>query len=87
MRPPGYFYPQGTSPADLVRRLLDLVNYEDYLKHKDQEWATRWENVQELINFASEPPSELGSGAVEGATESEENAYVSMWGRRMACKS
>ncbi|KAF7976974.1 hypothetical protein HWV62_5051 [Athelia sp. TMB] len=45
---------EGISPADLIRRLLDLIDYEDYLKHKDPEWATRWENVQELINFASE---------------------------------
>ena len=59
---------QGTSPADLIRRLLDLINYEDYLKHKDPEWATRWENVQELINFASEAsgqePEETGDKTV-----------------------
>ena len=54
---------QETSPADLIRRLVDLVKYEEYLKHKDQDWATRWENVQELINFASEVPNE-GSGEV-----------------------
>ncbi|KAJ7477279.1 P-loop containing nucleoside triphosphate hydrolase protein [Mycena galericulata] len=45
---------QGTSPADLIRRLLDLIEYEDHLKKTQPEWESRWENVQELITFASD---------------------------------
>jgi DNA helicase-2/ATP-dependent DNA helicase PcrA len=45
---------QGTSPADLIRRLLDLIGYENHLKTTQPDWESRWENVQELITFASE---------------------------------
>jgi DNA helicase-2/ATP-dependent DNA helicase PcrA len=38
----------------LVRKLLDLINYESHLKKTQQDWETRWENVKELITFASE---------------------------------
>ncbi|KZP25249.1 UvrD-helicase-domain-containing protein [Athelia psychrophila] len=62
----------GTSPAALICRLLDLIAYEDYLKQKDPEWATRWENVQELINFASESPSQDFSEANEVITDSRD---------------
>ena len=47
------------------------MKYEEYLKHKDAEWATRWENVQELINFASEAPNE-GIGEVSGGSDEDE---------------
>jgi DNA helicase-2/ATP-dependent DNA helicase PcrA len=72
---------QGTCPADLIRRLVDLVNYEGYLKHKDPEWASRWENVQELINFASEVPTEdmngVSSEGIQTGDESEGMKYGS----------
>ena len=40
------------------------MKYEEYLKDKDKEWETRWENVQELVNFATE--------AHEGANSMEQ---------------
>ncbi|KAF9003988.1 P-loop containing nucleoside triphosphate hydrolase protein [Cyathus striatus] len=43
-----------TSPADLIRRLLDLIDYDAHLKKTQPDWETRWENVQELISFATE---------------------------------
>ena len=68
------FNRQGTPPADLIRRLVDLVEYEEYLKHKDPEWATRWENVQELINFASEPTYEDASKVTNGDKSDQQEA-------------
>lgn len=47
------------------------MKYEDYLKHKDAEWTTRWENVQELINFATEPRGDGNWGVGEGGVENE----------------
>ncbi|KAG6842332.1 hypothetical protein C0991_010621 [Blastosporella zonata] len=45
---------KGTSPADLIRRLVHLVGFEDYLKKTQPDWESRWENVKELITFATE---------------------------------
>ncbi|EGN98601.1 hypothetical protein SERLA73DRAFT_54973, partial [Serpula lacrymans var. lacrymans S7.3] len=45
---------QGKSPSDLIGTLLILINYENHLKRTQPDWDTRWENVQELITFASE---------------------------------
>lgn len=42
----------------MIRKLVDLLNYEDHLKKTQQDWESRWENVQELITFASEVESE-----------------------------
>ncbi|KAJ7929059.1 P-loop containing nucleoside triphosphate hydrolase protein [Mycena leptocephala] len=45
---------EGASPPDLIQRLLELIEYEDHLKKTQPEWESRWENVQELITFASD---------------------------------
>ncbi|KAF8211704.1 P-loop containing nucleoside triphosphate hydrolase protein [Mycena galopus ATCC 62051] len=45
---------EGASPPDLIQRLLELIEYEDHLKRTQPEWESRWENVQELITFASD---------------------------------
>ncbi|KAG6879550.1 hypothetical protein C0992_001555 [Termitomyces sp. T32_za158] len=45
---------KGTSPADLIRRLVDLVDFEAHLKKTQPDWESRWENVKELITFATE---------------------------------
>ena len=36
-----------------------MVQYEDHLKKAEKDWESRWENVQELINFASELEKDL----------------------------
>jgi hypothetical protein len=36
-----------------LHRLIDLVKYEEHLK-TNEGWEARWENVQQLITFASE---------------------------------
>lgn len=41
-------------PADLIKRLVNLIEYQQHLQKTQQDWETRWENVQELITFASE---------------------------------
>ncbi|KIM39808.1 hypothetical protein M413DRAFT_74334 [Hebeloma cylindrosporum] len=47
-----------TPPSEMIRKLVDVLNYEDHLKKTQQDWESRWENVQELITFASEVESE-----------------------------
>ncbi len=45
---------------DLIRRLVDLIDYEQHLKQaQPQDWESRWENVQELITFASEVEGDI----------------------------
>lgn len=50
---------QGTSPADLIRRVVELVEYEDHLRKTQPDWESRWENVQELITFAGEVEADI----------------------------
>ncbi|OCH89587.1 UvrD-helicase-domain-containing protein [Obba rivulosa] len=45
---------EGESTSELIRHLLDLTEYEAWLRKTQPDWDSRWENVQELINFASE---------------------------------
>ncbi|KAK7061228.1 ATP-depentend DNA [Favolaschia claudopus] len=56
---------KGASPPDLIQRLLELIGYEDHLKKTQPEWETRWENVQELITFASEVEQGVNLANVE----------------------
>jgi len=51
------FAHQGMSPSDLLRHLLESLDYENYLKKTQPDWESRWDNVHELINFASEVES------------------------------
>jgi DNA helicase-2/ATP-dependent DNA helicase PcrA len=48
----------------LIRKLLELIHYESHLRKTQQDWETRWENVKELITFASE----VEAGAPASAT-------------------
>ncbi|GJE88670.1 UvrD-helicase-domain-containing protein [Phanerochaete sordida] len=45
---------KGTSPASLIRCILTLVRYQEYLQKTQEDADSRWQNVQELINFATE---------------------------------
>ncbi|KAH9930039.1 P-loop containing nucleoside triphosphate hydrolase protein [Fomitopsis serialis] len=51
-----------TLPSDLIRNLIEGIEYEAYLRKMQKDWDSRWENVQELINFASEVETKLGDG-------------------------
>ncbi|KAF9468047.1 UvrD-helicase-domain-containing protein [Collybia nuda] len=53
------FAEQGTSPGDLIRHVVEFIGYEDHLKKTQPDWESRWENVQELITFASEVENDI----------------------------
>lgn len=42
----------GTSVADLLKILLEMTGYEEYLEKSQEDFKSRWENVQELISYA-----------------------------------
>ncbi|KAK2460322.1 hypothetical protein APHAL10511_007711 [Amanita phalloides] len=44
----------GTSPAEILRRLIHSIDYMEHLKKTQTDWESRWANVEELINFATE---------------------------------
>lgn len=60
---PHLFSPQRASPSAIIQKLLDLIEYENHLRKTEQDWDTRWENVQELITFASDVEGEVQSAA------------------------
>lgn len=51
---------QRATVPDLIRRLMQLIDYEAYLKKSHSDWESRWENIQELINFAEETSGVMG---------------------------
>ncbi|KAJ7265966.1 P-loop containing nucleoside triphosphate hydrolase protein [Mycena haematopus] len=61
---------EGASPPDLIQRLLELINYEDHLKRTQPEWESRWENVQELITFASDVEHDVNLSDPDPAADS-----------------
>ncbi|KDR76278.1 hypothetical protein GALMADRAFT_225966 [Galerina marginata CBS 339.88] len=63
------------SPSDMLRKLVDMINYEDHLKKTQQDWESRWENVQELITFASEVEAEAQKQKTQPA-EGPSNAVI-----------
>ncbi|AUB27794.1 DNA helicase II/ATP-dependent DNA helicase PcrA [Cryptococcus neoformans] len=42
----------GASVADLIKMIIEKVNYEDYLRTSQPDWDSRWENVKELISYS-----------------------------------
>lgn len=44
---------QNTSVGDLIRMTLEKTGYEDYLRSSQQDFDSRWENVQELVRDRS----------------------------------
>lgn len=70
---------QGTSPADLLRRLLDLLDFEAHLRNTQPDWESRWENVQELITFASEGDTDISGvedQSGDGNSSTDTHKYV-----------
>ncbi len=37
-----------------MKRLIELTEYQEHLKKHHDDWESRWDNVEELVNFASE---------------------------------
>jgi DNA helicase II / ATP-dependent DNA helicase PcrA len=42
------------SVPDLLKELLKELEYQEHLRRTHQDWESRWENVNELISFATE---------------------------------
>ncbi|KAJ6463267.1 P-loop containing nucleoside triphosphate hydrolase protein [Mycena vitilis] len=61
---------EGASPPDLIQRLLQLIEYEAHLKKTQAEWESRWENVQELITFASDVEHDVNLSGPDSADSS-----------------
>ncbi|PIL35658.1 hypothetical protein GSI_02388 [Ganoderma sinense ZZ0214-1] len=74
------FANEGMSPTKLITALVDLIQYGEHLKKTQQDHESRWENVQELINFATEV--ENGMPAQEGKKmlDAQERAHEELWG-------
>ena len=45
---------QGIAPSKLINALTDTIKYKEHLVKTQPDAENRWDNVQELINFASE---------------------------------
>ncbi|KAF8962796.1 UvrD-helicase-domain-containing protein [Flammula alnicola] len=58
---------ENTTPSEMIRKLVALLNYEDHLRKTQQDWESRWENVKELITFASEVETEVQAKSTESA--------------------
>lgn len=43
----------------MIKKLVEVIDYEEHLKRTQQDWESRWENVRELITFASEVETDL----------------------------
>lgn len=56
----------------MIRKLAELINYEEHLKKTQQDWQSRWENVQELITFASDIEIDIASKAQQRSDEEDE---------------
>lgn len=44
----------GATPVLLLRALVDLIGYSDYLRRSQDDWEARLQNVEELVNFAAQ---------------------------------
>ncbi|KAJ3548442.1 hypothetical protein NM688_g5299 [Phlebia brevispora] len=45
---------EGAKPGALATKLIELIEYQEHLKKHHDDWESRWDNVEELVNFASE---------------------------------
>ncbi|KIK97773.1 hypothetical protein PAXRUDRAFT_135598 [Paxillus rubicundulus Ve08.2h10] len=65
---------EGRPPSELIRTSLKLIQYEEHLKKTQPDWELRWENVQELINFASEDVGGSGVGSLATSPDSKSSS-------------
>jgi DNA helicase-2/ATP-dependent DNA helicase PcrA len=56
----------------MIRKLVELIKYEEHLRKTQQDWQSRWENVQELITFASEIEKDVASKAEQQQSHEED---------------
>ena len=63
---------QGTMPSDLIRALLKFVSYEEHLRKTQPDWDVRWENVRELITFATDVQGSMQEANLPDADDENE---------------
>ncbi|KZT33110.1 P-loop containing nucleoside triphosphate hydrolase protein [Sistotremastrum suecicum HHB10207 ss-3] len=67
---------EGGAVPDLIRHIITATRYEDHLRKTQPDWDTRWENVQELINYAQQfdqdPEDIVELPSVEGEDGAQE---------------
>lgn len=64
---------QEVMPSSLIRSLLNLVGYEEHLRKTHPDWDVRWENVRELITFASDVQGTMLSDVDLAANDNDDN--------------
>jgi hypothetical protein len=57
------------SVAALIQELLTELNYADHLQKSQPDWESRWENVRELITFATETTLPVPDLSTNGSKE------------------
>ena len=68
------------APSKLIQSLLELVQYSEHLRKTQPDYDSRWDNVQELINFAIEVENTMPDEAGKKMFDAEEAAYEELWG-------
>ncbi|KAH9945389.1 UvrD-helicase-domain-containing protein [Epithele typhae] len=71
---------QGMAPSKLIQALLDFIKYKDHLRKTQPEWESRWENVEELINFATEVQNSMVGATARMMADAEEDAHEELHG-------
>ena len=68
------------SPSKLIQSLLELVKYGEHLRKTQPDYESRWDNVQELINFATEVENGMPAAVEKQMRNLEDAAYEELWG-------
>ena len=74
------FAREGMSPTKLITALVELIQYGEHLRKTQPDHESRWENVQELMNFASEVENSMPAKAGKRMLDAEERAHEELWG-------
>ena len=72
------------SPSKLIQAVLELTNYKDHLRKTQDDYENRWDNVQELINFAAEVENTMPEATGKMMANAEEAAHEELFGERGA---
>ncbi len=68
------------SPSKLIQSFLELINYGEHLRKTQPDYESRWDNVQELINFATEVENGMPSAVEKKMRDAEDAAHEELWG-------
>ncbi|KAI0714341.1 P-loop containing nucleoside triphosphate hydrolase protein [Cerioporus squamosus] len=74
------FANEGMSPSKLIQSFLELINYGEHLRKTQPDYESRWDNVQELINFATEVENGMPSAVEKQMRDAEDAAHEELWG-------